>query len=490
MARGEKVGRGPIHLRAASVRIPLSAVILGWLGRTLGRAVLWVLAQPVLWAALTVYGVGYWLAVTVGPWPFVFTALLLVGALRTWRDFHRASYRRWFAWPIRSAFRRAVVYRRFWQPAMVTTGLAVRVTGREYLPKLVKVASTGSVDRVTVRMLPGQVVEDYTEVTERLAQTFDATECRVRTDPKHRDQLILWFLVHDPFTEPIAPFQPDDPPDPSCLPVARREDGPPYLLRLLGSHLLIVAATGAGKSGAIWAIIHALASAIRSGLVQLWVCDPKGGMELAPGRALFARFCHGAADSDDERAAHEHAYAQLLEHAVAVMRDRQARLRGVTRLHQPSTAEPLVVVVVDELAALTAYLTDREAKKRIAAALSLLLSQGRAVGVLVIAALQDPRKDVLPARDLFPTRIALRVSEPEHVGLVLGQGARDRGARCDRIPESLPGIGYVGVDGRAEPVRVRFGHVTDDHITQLVRDYAPRRPVAGELPAERSEAAA
>jgi S-DNA-T family DNA segregation ATPase FtsK/SpoIIIE len=149
-------------------------------------------------------------------------------------------------------------------------------------------------------------------------------------------------------------------------------------------------------------------------------------------------------------------------------------------------------VVVDEIASLTAYVVDRDAKRRIAAALSLLLSQGRAVGVSVIGAVQDPRKEILTVRDLFPTRIALRVSEPEHVGLVLGQGARDRGARCDRIPESLPGIGYVGVDGRAEPVRVRFGHVTDDHITQLVRDYAPRlaSTVAGELPAERSGAAA
>src|SRR5262245_17830449 len=302
MARGEKVGRGPIQLRAASVRVPLSAVILGCLGRTLGRALMRVLTQPVLWAALTVYGVGYWLAVTVGPWPFVFAALLLAGALRTWRDFHLSSYRRWFAWPIRSAFRRAFVYRRFWQPAMVTTGLAVRVTGREYLPKLVTVASTDSVDRVTVRMLPGQVAEDYADVTERLAQTFDAADCRVRTDPKHRDRLILWFLVHDPLTEPVAPTPPADPPDLASLPVGRREDGPTYFLRMLGSHLLLVAATGAGKSGAIWAIIHALAPAVRSGLVQLWVCDPKGGMELAAGRSLFARFCHGAAEDDTDRA--------------------------------------------------------------------------------------------------------------------------------------------------------------------------------------------
>ena len=92
--------------------------------------------------------------------------------------------------------------------------------------------------------------------------------------------------------------------------------------------------------------------------------------------------------------------------------------------------------------------------------------------MLVVAALQDPRKDVLPARDLFPTRIALRVTEPEHVDMTLGDGARKRGARCDHIPETLPGVGYVALDGIAEPVRVRFAHITDAHITALADQYA------------------
>ena len=221
MRRGEKVGRGPIHLRAASVRVPLSAVILGWLGRFLGRALMRILAQPVLWAALAVYGTGYWLAVTVGPWPLLITALTVTVALVGWRQAHRPSFQRWLSWPVRSTWRRTLVYRRYWQPAMVTTGLAVRLNGREYLPKLVKVASTSSVDRVTVRMLPGQVAEDYAEVVERLAQTFDAADCRVRTDPQHRDRLILWFLVHDPLTEPVAPLDSEDASDLGGLPVAR-----------------------------------------------------------------------------------------------------------------------------------------------------------------------------------------------------------------------------------------------------------------------------
>jgi DNA segregation ATPase FtsK/SpoIIIE, S-DNA-T family len=78
---------------------------------------------------------------------------------------------------------------------MVTTSLAVRGHGSDYLPRLVKVSATSSVDRVAVRMLPGQVVEDCADIADRLSQTFGAAECRVRTDPKHRDRVVLWFLV-------------------------------------------------------------------------------------------------------------------------------------------------------------------------------------------------------------------------------------------------------------------------------------------------------
>jgi len=243
----------------------------------------------------------------------------------------------------------------------------------------------------------------------------------------------------------------------------------------------VVGATGAGKGSVIWSLIDALTPAIREGTAEVWALDPKGGMELAPGRGLFSRFVYG---DPDDGFAYELEFARVLEDAVAVMRRRQAALRGVTRLHTPTPAEPLVVAVVDELASLTAYVVDREAKKRIAAALSLLLSQGRAVGVTVVGAVQDPRKDIVTMRDLFPTRVALRLTEAEQVALVLGSGARDRGALCDQIPESLPGVGYLGIDGIAEPIRVRFFHITDSHITRLVNEQpSDRQGVSGAITA-------
>ena len=85
------------------------------------------------------------------------------------------------------------------------------------------------------------------------------------------------------------------------------------------------------------------------------------------------------------------------------------------------------MVIVDEIAALTAYVTDRKTRTEIEHLLGLLLSQGRAVGISVVAAVQDPSKDTLPVRQLFTVRVGLRLTEATQTAMVLGQGARDAG---------------------------------------------------------------
>ena len=122
------------------------------------------------------------------------------------------------------------------------------------------------------------------------------------------------------------------------------------------------------------------------------------------------------------------------------------------------------MVLVDEVAFLTAYQPDRKRKDRIMAALATLTTQGRAVGYCVVAALQDPRKDVLTIRNLFPDRIAMRLDEPEQVDMVLGDGARDRGATCELIspdPASAPGSRSSG----SKPTPTRCGSAPDGSPT-------------------------
>ena len=88
----------------------------------------------------------------------------------------------------------------------------------------------------------------------------------------------------------------------------------------------------------------------------------------------------------------------------------------------------------------------------------------------MVAALQDPRKDVLTIRNLFPDRIAMRLDEPEQVDMVLGDGARDRGAACELIstdPATGAGVAFIRLEADPDPVRVRAGWVTDTDIRDM-----------------------
>jgi len=393
-------------------------------------------------------------------------AIFVAVGLLVWRLAHRRS----FSWAIgrgaRTGWRRLWIYELRWRAVMTMSGLAKRYRDSEAVPRLRKVVSTPWCDRVLIRLLVGQCTEDVERVAPELAHSFGARDCRVY---EHRPGwLWLELPTRDPLTAVIPALPVPEDADPSAIVVGLREDGEPWTLRVLGTHLLIAGATGSGKGSVLWSLLRGLAPGIRDGWVAVWAIDPKGGMELGPGRTLFARFC-----GEDFLA-----MADLLDEAVAVMQERARRLAGVTRLHQPTPEEPLILVVVDEVATLSAYLPDRKLRERMANALGLLLTQGRAVGVSVVAALQDPRKEVLTLRNLFPARVALRLDEPGQSDMVLGDGARDRGARCDRIPDSLPGVGYVRLDGVREPTRVRAAYVTDADIAGMAAEYGPIRPQA------------
>jgi DNA segregation ATPase FtsK/SpoIIIE, S-DNA-T family len=411
-------------------------------------------------------------AVKAGPTILAMLVGLVTAVLIGWWRAHPSSFHRFGGRVLMGLWRSFWAYGVRWRTAMMLSGLGGRFNGQEYVPRVVRVRAGRFADRVTVRMVVGQQPEDWSRRLDALAHGFGARSCQVCELPRRPGYLQLVVARLDPLAQVVtvpAPVAVDL----GAVQLGRREDGRDWTVRLRGSHTLIAGATGAGKGSVLWSLIRGLGPAVRDGLVKLWVLDPKGGMELAAGRPLFDRFAYATAT----------ALAEMLEAAVTVMQERAGRLMGHTRLHTPSTDEPLIVVVVDELASLTAY-AERDDKRRISAALSLLLSQGRAVGVVVVAALQDPRKEVLPFRDLFPTRIALALVEAEQTDLVLGRGARVRGADCSRIPLTTPGIGWVWCDGEAEPARVRAGWVSDEDIAAIVEAFTPGTPASdnGDVP--------
>jgi DNA segregation ATPase FtsK/SpoIIIE, S-DNA-T family len=77
---------------------------------------------------------------------------------------------------------------------------------------------------------------------------------------------------------------------------------------------------------------------------------------------------------------------------------------------------------------------------------------------------------VLAIRNLFPDRIAMRLDEPEQADMVLGDGARDRGAACELIspvPAVGAGVAFVRLETDPDPVRVRAAWVSDTDIRDL-----------------------
>jgi DNA segregation ATPase FtsK/SpoIIIE, S-DNA-T family len=153
----------------------------------------------------------------------------------------------------------------------------------------------------------------------------------------------------------------------------------------------------------------------------------------------------------------------MLDELIEAMTARKSEFAGRVRAVPISREYPLELLEFDEIGALTKY-TDRKTRDAITEKVALLTTQGRALGFTVRGYVQEPTKDTVPVRELFPRRICLRVSAKSHVGMVLGDQAYDRGAWANRITETEAGVGYVFGEGIREPLRIRAGWVPDEVI--------------------------
>lgn len=400
-----------------------------------------------------------WFGLTASWWWVALAVGVVVIAAAVWRWQWPDSFDRITRRQIASEWRRAWVYGRVWRRTTRFANLVRKAGSTHYYPRIRRVRADGWRDRVSVRLLHGQSPDEFVARAESLAHSFGAMSCRVRQDKPRR----IWLdLIHtDPLRDPIAPpalVELAADVDLRKVPVGAIETGRPWNARLLGNHLLVVGSTGAGKSSVMWSLLWHLAPAIAAGQVQVFGIDPKGGMELGRAPHLFERlvFDNGP-DAVD-----------LLDHVAGLVRTRADQLRRAgSAAWSPDSGTPFVLLVVDELADVVAYQTDRALKTRANNALQVITSQGRAPGVCLLGQVQDPRKSVLDFRHLFPTKIALRLDEADQVDLALGDGARTRGAAAHEISEDTPGVAWTTTDGRKAVQRGRAFHLTDSHLAEL-----------------------
>jgi hypothetical protein len=150
LAPGPAVPR--LRFRAPNVHVPLWLLALGWLGTLVLRVLLWAATHPRSAAAGLL---ALWLVLHPPPaWQPL--AIAAVVALGVWWARWPRSFRRHVSARAQAAWRRLWVYRRDWQPAMVTS------------------------------VLPGQTIEQWQQAAPRLAQTWGLRIVRVRrtSDPQ------------------------------------------------------------------------------------------------------------------------------------------------------------------------------------------------------------------------------------------------------------------------------------------------------------------
>lgn len=441
--------------------------------KALGRGTVAAAKHPKLLLGPTILGAGVF-AIPQGILTLSVGGLCMAPAV--WATVHHESFRQVGCTAVRDRWRRATVYQPIWDRAMTGCSLMKRDAATALIPELKGVAGSEFFDHVWVRMLPGQKRSMFSEASEQLAATFGADACRVHKVPRRRWQrgtrIRLDFQRRDALAAivPPIPIPVDEPVDLEAIPVGLTEYGEPWLLALLGTHLLCGGATGSGKASVLWSILRGIAPAVRDGKVELWGFDAKNGMELEWGRELFLRFWGKGADIPQ--------MAVGLRELVKIMEERSDRLAGATRKHEPTIADPLIVCIIDEAADLTTY-EDKKVRDQINGDISKILRRGRSVGITLALFMQDPRKEAIPFRSLIPNGIGLRMKDIYEIDAILGPGAYKAGADCTDIPGAAGtdqpvdgrGVAFVTRLGETTPLRVRASFVTDEDIGEMALEY-------------------
>jgi S-DNA-T family DNA segregation ATPase FtsK/SpoIIIE len=461
----------------------------------------WLVIKAGVWAirqaftrwrtSLTVLAVAGWWH-WWGGLSLVFTVGVVAAVLSGWRLVDLVSFDAWAGRYLRAWWLRWAVYapklsdwlhscdlgvKQDAVPVVVAVTPLVRTVGRNrrqvkaQLPTVLGVRSGASWDEVRLRLVSGQKPEDFDDAARALACARGVARCQVRELTPN--VVSIDFQRRNLLADPVACRDltalggvAGGAVDLRRVYAGRTEYGQDWHVPLTGSasHTLTAGASGAGKNSVMWCPLVSIAPAIRDGLVRVSGIDPKG-MELAYGRRIFHRYAVTGAEA-----------LGVLDELVEVMRARKAEFAGRVRSVAISPEHPLELLEFDEIGALTRY-TDRKTREAITERVALLTTQGRALGVTVRGYVQEPTKDTVPVRELFPRRICLRVTAKSHVGMVLGDGAYERGAWANRITEA--GVGYVFGEGIREPLRVRAGWVSDQTIKHLEAFVA--RPVTEEL---------
>ncbi|MGW0312035.1 hypothetical protein [Streptomyces flavidovirens] len=236
---------------------------------------------------------------------------------------------------------------------------------------------------------------------------------------------------------------------------------------------------GSGKSGAANDLLIAAAL---DPTVRMYLADGKAGADITPFEPIATMY---DTDGDPDRLLE---ILQYIWGAEIPERRALAKEHGSRKLTEDMAAvDPRVcqaVLLVDEWSSYGAA-AERKTREEMERLLRLIVQQGRALGIITLAATQKPDSDSVPTgiRDILSIRWAMRCMTPEASDTILGKGYAANGHNAQRILKSQRGVGIFMSGEAAEPELSRSDYYDDDEVALLLeRAYALRKE-AGTLPA-------
>ena len=300
---------------------------------------------------LLLSGLG-WVAVALG-----ITAAVLIA----WRLQSPETYELHFAGPVRRMRWRLWAYIS-WERLSRRCGLSAseQVTRKDHEgraitqtrwthPKLLQVNASDHCLNLTVQTRMGLTVEDLERAVPAIRDAARAHGARSVVVAPGTVRMELLMREH---LSSVGRATPPKAVATTRIPLGRCENGAPWTLPVAGRHTLTVGCSGAGKGSVFWGIAGGFGPAIAAGLIHLIGIDLKYGIELSVGARLFTKVATTEADAVKTLAALE-----------TLMDKRGAQMAGRTRQHSPTKSAPLILLLIDELAGMTAYMSDPAAQR-------------------------------------------------------------------------------------------------------------------------------
>ncbi|MER5793069.1 FtsK/SpoIIIE domain-containing protein [Streptomyces sp. NPDC001980] len=338
---------------------------------------------------------------------------------------------------------------------------------------LIRPTSGGFV--LLVRLLPGQVPEDFVKAAPAMAEDWQGHAVRVTSWKPGVVRIVA--SASDPLAAPRVPKQ-RGAGHLLRVAVGVLETGAAWVVDLRRvPHWLIVGATRSGKS----TLINALVAGLAPQHVALVGIDCKGGMELS----LYGPRLSALATNREQAVRLLAALVDLTLDRMSVCR--AARVRNVWGLPDKERPVP-IVVIVDEIAELflVASRSEKDEAQAVGTALIRLAQLGAALGVFLVVAGQRVGSDLGPGvtalRAQLGGRVCHRVADPGTAEMALGDLNPDALKAAQAItPEQAGTAVRASGDGWE---RARSHLITEAEAEAVAAEYAHLTPVLSGLHVE------